>query len=159
MSDAAQVLKKLQFKDQGQPVLVMNAPRVYDEVMEYFQGEVHKEPKLEAYGFVQVFGTTNEELQSLARQAGQAVEDDGLLWLCYPKKTSKVYKGSDCSRESVAVMLADQGYEPVRQVAIDEDWSALRYRKVENIKTMVRKFAHTEKGKERTENGDDRIDT
>jgi capsular polysaccharide biosynthesis protein len=35
------------------------------------------------------------------------IEDDGLLWLCYPKKTSKTYKGSDCSRESVATLLAD----------------------------------------------------
>ena len=33
----------------------------------------------------------------------------------------------------------EAGYEPVRQVAIDEDWSALRFRKVEFIKTMNRK--------------------
>jgi hypothetical protein len=151
MSDAAQVLKKLQYKDHGQPVLIINAPRAYDEVISFFQGEAHQEPKLEKYDFVQVFGTTNEELASLSRQAAQAVEEDGLLWLCYPKKSSKVYKGSDCSRESVAALLADEGYEPVRQVAIDDDWSALRYRKVENIKSMVRKFSYTEKGKERTE--------
>jgi len=46
--------------------------------------------------------------------------------------------------------LADDGYEPVRQVAIDEDWSALRFRKVEQIKKMTRNFAYTEKGIERT---------
>jgi hypothetical protein len=34
-------------------------------------------------------------------------------------------------------------------VAIDEDWSALRFRKVENIKTMTRSFAMTAKGKEK----------
>ncbi|MDI5787736.1 hypothetical protein PO124_02480 [Bacillus licheniformis] len=48
-----------------------------------------------------------------------------------PEKSSKVYKGSDCSRDTVAGLLADQGYEPVRQIAIDEDWSALRFRKAE----------------------------
>ncbi|WP_391118049.1 hypothetical protein [Psychrobacillus sp. L3] len=47
-------------------------------------------------------------------------------------------------------ILANEGFEPVRNIAIDEDWSALRFRKVENIKKMVRKFAHTEVGKERT---------
>mgnify|MGYP005835701873 CR=1 FL=1 len=37
--------------------------------------------------------------------------------------------------------------EPVRQVAIDEDWSALRFRRVEYIKTMTRSFAMTLEGK------------
>jgi hypothetical protein len=39
----------------------------------------------------------------------------------------------------------------IRQIAIDDDWSALRFRKPEHIKTMTRKFAVTEKGKERTQ--------
>ncbi|WP_134703463.1 DUF3052 domain-containing protein [Ammoniphilus sp. YIM 78166] len=145
------VVKKLNFKDQGQPVLILNAPKVYEEIMATFQGDVHQEPQLESYDFVQVFGTSNEELQLLGRKASQLVKENGLLWLCYPKKSSKVYKGSDCSRDTVAGMLANEGFEPVRQVAIDEDWSALRFKKVEHIKTMVRKFAVTNTGKERTQ--------
>jgi hypothetical protein len=35
-------------------------------------------------------------------------------------------------------VLGDAGFEPVRQVAIDEDWSALRFRRVEYIKSMTR---------------------
>ena len=144
------VIKKLQFKDQGQAVLIINAPKAYEEVMALFEGKVHTKGKVVSnYDFVQVFGTSNEELQSLAKGAESYIKEDGLLWLCYPKKSSKAYKGSDCSRETVASLLADEGYEPVRQVAIDEDWSALRFRKVENIKTMTRSFAVTEKGKER----------
>jgi hypothetical protein len=34
-------------------------------------------------------------------------------------------------------------------VAIDEDWSALRFRKAENIKTMTRAFAMTDVGKKK----------
>ncbi len=34
-------------------------------------------------------------------------------------------------------------------VAIDEDWSALRFRKAENIKTMTRGFAMSETGKKK----------
>ena len=30
------------------------------------------------------------------------------------------------------------GFEPVRQVAVDEDWSALRFRRAEFIKTLAR---------------------
>lgn len=146
------VIKKLQFKDQGQAVLIMNAPNVYEEVMASFEGNVHKQGELEqGYDFVQVFGASNEELQSYAKSAERYVKDDGLFWLCYPKKSSKTYKGSNCSRDTVMYLLADEGYEPVRQIAIDEDWSALRFRKTGKIKTMTRSFAVTEEGRQRTE--------
>jgi hypothetical protein len=152
MTDALEILKKLNFKERGQIVLVLNAPASYESVISSFQGEVHREPSNDSYDFVQVFGMSNSELRELARQGAAMVnENDGLLWLCYPKKSSKVYKGSDCSRESVAPMLSAEGFEPVRQIAIDEDWSALRFRRVEKIKSMVRKFAVTEQGKQRTE--------
>ncbi|KOR76099.1 hypothetical protein [Paenibacillus solani] len=150
MPEIHPIVKKLQFKDLGQPVLMLNAPQAYQEVIDSLQGEVHTEPEQAPYDFVQVFGTSNEELRELAKGAAGSVADDGLLWLCYPKKSSKTYKNSDCSRESIAGILADQGYEPVRQIAIDEDWSALRFRKVELIKKMSRSFAVTVEGKERT---------
>jgi hypothetical protein len=150
MTEAASILKKLNFKDQGQPVLVINAPKSYGEIKAAFEGEVHQQAELEVYDFVQVFGTSNEELQSNAKKAVTYVKEDGLLWLCYPKKSSKVYKGSDCSRDTVTGMLSEEGYEPVRQIAIDDDWSALRFRKPEKIKKMVRDFAVTDEGIKRT---------
>jgi hypothetical protein len=151
MIEAAPVLKKLNFKDQGQPVLVINAPQSYNDVKAAFEGEVHQQAELEKYEFVQVFGTSNQELQTHAKNAVSYVSEDGLLWLCYPKKSSKTYKGSDCSRDTVTGMLSEEGFEPVRQIAIDEDWSALRFRKPEKIKKMARTFAVTEVGKKRTE--------
>ncbi|MBU8684101.1 DUF3052 domain-containing protein [Bacillus haynesii] len=151
MAETNPVIKKLQFKDNGQPVLIVNPPEAYTGIMAEFQGHVHHQAEADQYDFVQVFAATNAKLQDLAKEAERHLAEDGLFWLCYPKKSSKVYKGSDCSRETVAGLLADQGYEPVRQIAIDEDWSALRFRKAENIRTMKRKFAVTEKGKQRTD--------
>lgn len=151
MNDQHSVIKKLNFKNEGQTVLVINAPKSYDEVLVVFAGDVHTEAEKESYDFVQVFGTSNDEIKSLAQDAISYVREDGLLWLCYPKKSSKTYKGSDCSRESLTGMLSNEGYEPVRQVAIDEDWSALRYRTPDKIKKMTRKFAVTEEGKSHTE--------
>jgi hypothetical protein len=151
MTESAPVLKKLNFKDQEQSVLVINAPNSYDDIKAAFEGEVHQQAQLEKYDFVQVFGTSNQELQSHAKNAVSYVSEDGLLWLCYPKKSSKVYKGSDCSRDTVTGMLSEEGFEPVRQIAIDDDWSALRFRKPDKIKKMIRTFAVTEVGKKRTE--------
>jgi hypothetical protein len=147
-------IKKLNVKNQGNPFLILNSPNEYKEVVESFEAEVHTKPTETYYPFVQVFGTSNEKLKEDAKKGAELLEADGLLWLCYPKKSSKTYKGSDCSRESVASLLSEEGFEPVRQVAIDEDWSALRFRKPEHIKTMARKSAVTEQGKERIKKSD-----
>ncbi len=153
MAELNPIIKKLQWKNQAEAVLVLSAPKEYETVMADFEGEVHQKPENNSYPFIQVFGTSNQMIRDLAIGAVPRLEEDGLLWLCYPKKSSKMYKGSDCSRETVAKLLGYAGFEPVRQVAIDEDWSALRLRPVEQIKNMTRTFAVTKAGKERTKKG------
>ncbi|WP_308017550.1 DUF3052 domain-containing protein [Alkalihalobacillus deserti] len=144
------VMKKLQSKLEINPILVLHAPKEYKEAMACFDVEVHTELQENEYGFIHVFGTTNDDLKTRATQVVDLLKEDGLLWLSYPKKTSKKYKGSDCNRDTVATLLGEHGFEPVRQVAVDEDWSALRFRHVSLIKTMNRTFAVTKEGKERT---------
>jgi hypothetical protein len=58
--------------------------------------------------------------------------------MAYPKGSSKKYKAS-INRDSGWESLGQHGFEGVRQVALDENWSALRFRKVEFIKVMTRK--------------------
>jgi hypothetical protein len=76
---------------------------------------------------------------------------DAVLWFAYPKKSSKRYK-SDISRDEGWAPLGELGFEGVRQVAIDEDWSALRFRQAGYIKTMARnqRLAMSEEGRART---------
>lgn len=68
--------------------------------------------------------------------------------MCYPKGTSKRYK-CDFNRDTGWAIMGKFDMEPVRMVAIDEDWSALRFKKVDYIKTMKRNTegALSEKGK------------
>jgi hypothetical protein len=72
------------------------------------------------------------------------------VWFAYPKGTSKRYK-SELSRDSGWEVLGKLGFECVRSVAIDEDWSAARFRRVAFIRTMNRdkKRAMTKQGKAR----------
>ena len=46
------------------------------------------------------------------------------IWFAYPKGASTKYK-SEINRDKGWLSLGNQGFEPVSQVAIDEDWSAL----------------------------------
>ena len=67
-----------------------------------------------------------------------------------PKGTSKNYK-CEFNRDTGWKILGELGFEPVRMVAIDADWSALRFRRAEFIKTMIRdaKYALSAEGKKR----------
>lgn len=99
--------------------------------------------------FALLFCTSKDEVDALFGAVCQALVNDATLWFCYPKGTSKKYKSS-ISRDKGWETLGSYGFEPVRLISIDEDWSALRFRKVENIKTLTRGFAISEEGKRRT---------
>ena len=62
---------------------------------------------------------------------------DALLWFAYPKATSRKYV-CEFNRDTGWDALRAVGFESVRVVAIDEDWSALRFRRVEFMKTHTR---------------------
>ena len=91
------------------------------------------------------------EIEQFISTIYQKLKGDAVIWLCYPKMTSKNYK-CDFNRDSGWTSLGKYNLEPVRQVSIDDDFSALRFRKVEFIKTITRResFAITKEAKKRT---------
>jgi predicted transport protein len=56
----------------------------------------------------------------------QAAKPDGLLCFSYPKKTSGLE--TDLTRDQGWQVISEASYRPVRQVAIDDTWSAVRFR-------------------------------
>jgi hypothetical protein len=92
-------------------------------------------------GFVIGFAYQQKALDAMCKAMLAAIADDAVLWICYPKGTSKRYQ-CEFNRDSGWQVLADAGFEPVRMVAIDQDWSALRFRKAEAIKTLRRSPEH-----------------
>jgi len=147
------VFKKLQYKDQDR-IYIQGAPAEFepalDEMRELTEVSTISSGK-RPVGFAMFFVKNCAEIAKTAPKAVARVEDDGLLWFAYPKKSSKRYS-SDIGRDDSWLVLGDLGFEAVRQIAIDDDWSALRFRRVEHIKTLKRdpKRAMTEKGKKRT---------
>lgn len=79
------------------------------------------------------------------------IQDDRLIWFAYPKKTSKKYKAT-INRDTGWEVLGELGFECVRSVSIDENWTGLRFRKPVYIKTMKRNpsLALSSEGKERS---------
>lgn len=136
-----QTLKKLLYKGQS-PALVLNAPEGL-EVIKNADKSVNGK-----YAFILAFARNLDELNVMAKSLTKAIEGEGYLWICYPKGTSKKYR-SDINRNTLLAAFGPYGFEGVTQVAVDDDWSALRVRPVDEIKTMKRQRAVSEKGKER----------
>lgn len=133
------VFAKLNRKDQN-PILVVNSPDSFELEIKSLKGVdvVRDAKKAKAVTFSLAFVTMQNEVDALAPVLGRKAEGDAVVWFAYPKKTSKKYQ-SEISRGSGGWdSLGKEGFEPVRMVAIDEDWSAVRFRRVTYIKNMTR---------------------
>ena len=125
--------EKLNLKDQKE-IAVLNAPDSFaTEIKGLKRVRVHRQISgVKELTFVLAFVVTKIELDNLAEMVVSNVSGDALLWFAYPKGTSTKYK-CDFNRDSGWDVLRKSGFDTVRQVAIDEDWSALRFRRVEFI--------------------------
>ena len=146
------VFKKMNFKD-STSVVVINAPISFESNVEAMRDltTFHRDfLSVDKADFIIAFCTKQTEVDAVAIEASEKLEADGLLWFVYPKGTSKKFK-CDFNRDTGWAVLGEQGFEPVRMVAIDGDWSALRFRRVGFIKKMTRSSVITNEGKKRIE--------
>lgn len=148
------LFKKLNFKNH-KAILVLNAPASFVSEKEAMVNETvfyNNENDITTIDFVMVFVTQLQEIETAITALFPKLNGDAIVWFCYPKGTSKKYK-CEFNRDNGWEALGRLGFEPVRMVAIDADWSALRFRKTTYIKTLTRSssFAISEAGKSRTQ--------
>jgi hypothetical protein len=136
------VFAKMNLKDQ-QEVVVLSAPKSFETEIARLDG-VRVRRKLAPGARVEfglAFVTSDADVDAVAAPLAIAAAGDAIVWVAYPKGTSKKYT-STVSRDSGWKALGNLGFEPVRMVAIDEDWTAVRFRRAEYIKTMTRGAEH-----------------
>ncbi len=68
------------------------------------------------------FAIRQKELDQISSTVARLQVEDPIIWIAYPKGSSKKYK-CEFNRDTGWYVLGEAGFEPVRQVAIDEDWS------------------------------------
>ena len=132
------VFEKLNLKHH-RDVLVLNAPASFEPELAKLAdvGVRRRLPDRGAVDFALVFATEQSQVDAVARRLSKLAPGDAIVWFAYPKGSSKRYTCS-FNRDSGWKLVGQAGFEPVRQVAIDEDWSALRFRRAEFIKSMAR---------------------
>jgi hypothetical protein len=140
---------KLNLKDQSD-IVVVNAPASFEPEIASLEGVTVRRALSDArqVDFSLAFVTKQQEVDSWAKAIARKAGGDAIVWLAYPKKSSKTYT-SEIGRDTGWPSMGAAGFEPVRMVAIDEDWSALRFRRVEFIKAMTRpmEYRYSDQGK------------
>lgn len=110
------LVTKLQIKP-GQRTRVVNAPPGFS-----LDAETSTGGDADA---VLVFVRNSAELAEHEASALEQARADRLAWIAYPKAGQL---DTDLNRDILWKLLDGEGVRPVRQVALDDTWSALRFR-------------------------------
>jgi len=118
-----------------QEIAVFNAPDSFESELKQLKGvKIARDPvKPKSIAFGLAFAITQAQLDRASKTLAGASEGDAVIWFAYPKGTSRRYQ-CEFNRDSGWSVIRAAGFESVRMVAIDEDWSALRFRRVEYVK-------------------------
>ena len=119
--------QKLQIK--SGKLIVMNAPKGYAEQLAQELKDLTVSTRAAGQAeAVLLFVNSLAEVDKLTLRAGKLVKPEGMLWIAYAKGTSKVK--TDVNRDRLWAAVQPIGWQPVRQIALDEVWSALRFKPV-----------------------------
>jgi hypothetical protein len=118
-----------------QEIAVFDAPTSFEPQLKQLKGvKIVRDPaKPRGVKFALAFAITQAQLDRASKILAAASEGDAVIWFAYPKGSSKRYS-CEFNRDSGWRVIQAAGFESVRMVAIDEDWSALRFRRVEYVK-------------------------
>jgi hypothetical protein len=121
-----------------QEIAVFNAPNSFESELKQLKGvKIARDPdKPAGVKFGLAFAITQAQLDRASKILAAASEGDAVIWFAYPKASSKRYT-CEFNRDSGWNVIRTAGFESVRMVAIDEDWSALRFRRVQYVKAAA----------------------
>ena len=74
--------------------------------------------------FIHVFVHNKSELTEQLPSLKKQLDKSGMLWVSWPKKTSKMFK--DVTEDTVRDLALKFGLVDVKVCAVDEDWSGLK---------------------------------
>ncbi|HQR91816.1 MAG: hypothetical protein B7Y15_05760 [Bacteroidetes bacterium 24-39-8] len=134
------LFEKLQLKDEKN-LLIQGIPSSIEKQFAKLTYAKNVTPLLKSkkVEFALVFALSQQQLNNVLKEVFPALSAETKLWVAYPKTSSKIV--SDLNRDCSWDLLIKNGYESVRQVAVDNVWSAIRFKKLETIPNKDRSFS------------------
>ena len=101
-------------------------------VLEHIIIDAEIDPRF-PYNFIMIFVKNIAEVDRVAYAVIHNLSDDGILWFCFPRKTSKKLE-TDLSKDFGWQSLNDLGFYRRRLITVNNDWSALSFKHEKYIK-------------------------
>src|SRR5258705_13611958 len=113
--------KKLGLKS-GQRIIILGAPDDYDAILGDLPDGLETADSLTGiFDFIHFFTVERGELETQFPPLKAALAQDGMLWISWPKKASKI--PTDLDENIIRDIGLANGLVDVKVAAIDERWS------------------------------------
>ena len=108
----------------GYSAVLINTPFSYlKDFGDLSDVEVYVTPKKD-HDFIHLFVKEKEQLKELLPSLQKALKSTGMIWVSWPKKSSKVQ--SDISEDTIREICLPLGLVDIKVAAVDEIWSGLK---------------------------------
>ena len=115
--------KKMKLKS-GLKAAIINAPENYVDTLKH---DTSLSPTLNGkFDWIQIFVRSKAELNALAPKAAKALKPEAMLWISFPKGTSKIQ--TDLTRDKGWEILQELDLKWITLVSVNETWSAFALR-------------------------------
>lgn len=120
--------ERLQLKDEKN-LLIQGMPSSIEKQFTKLSFAKNVTPLLKTrkIDFALLFAVNKKQLQDILLDVIPALHENTKLWIAYPKLTSKIT--SDLTRDTNWEFISMYGYQGVRSIALDNVWTAVRFRK------------------------------
>jgi hypothetical protein len=116
--------KKLGYQA-GMTVMIINAPSNYEVMLGELPPEVRLcESARGPYAAAHLFTASRDELDKQLKLLRGQLAQDGMIWVSWPKKSSKV--ATDITDNVIREVALPLGFVDVKVCAVDEVWSGLK---------------------------------
>lgn len=106
-------------------LIAVNPPPDYDRLLAPLPDGVAITGRLTSrVNFVHVFATERADLERRLPTLRKRLEDAGVLWISWPKKSAKV--ATDITEDAIRELALPLGFVDVKVCAVDETWSGLK---------------------------------
>ncbi|OCP09234.1 MULTISPECIES: hypothetical protein [unclassified Ensifer] len=113
----------------GQAALLLGTPPDMSEITgfaEFLRCETSIDPAAgRSYDYVHVFETQRSVLDELAPEVAARLKSDGILWISWPKKASRV--PTTLTEDVLLEIFLPLGLVDVKVCAVDAVWSGLKF--------------------------------
>ena len=115
--------KKLGIKP-GFKMRLINAPDYYFKLFTDFPTDVTIINNSSKVDLIHYFVKEGKQLQKDINKLKNAIKQNGMIWISWPKKSSKVE--TDVTEDVVRIIALQNGLVDIKVCAVDETWSGLK---------------------------------